>query len=127
MKRVKHIDILAESHVDTLSDTEIRRRFEDAGYEFTDDPEEAIYVLRNGDLVSGGYNNGVRGEDNRCVECLFEDIDRYDSDFWPLVFARTGMVMLVPETKDALCGLHQTLSRKQREIINELNYNITRE
>ena len=110
----------------TLSDSEIRQRLEDDGYEFTDNPEEAIYVLRNGDMVSGGFYDGIRGEDHRMIESVMDDIDRYDDNFWSEVFNRTSMLMLIPETKQALIGENQKLTSKQKYILKQLGYELER-
>jgi predicted hotdog family 3-hydroxylacyl-ACP dehydratase len=39
----------------------------------------------------------VRGTYHRANECLFDDIDRYDDDFWEQVFKRTEAIMAMPE------------------------------
>lgn len=110
-----------------LSDNEIVNRFDDAGIEVTDDLSQAIYLLRDGTLISGGFCDSIRGEDHRCVECLFDDIDRYSPNFWEDVFRRTGMIMLVPETRQALMSKSQVMTAKQREVLDRLNYYVMKE
>ena len=105
-----------------LSDSEILNRFDESGMELTDDPFEAIYLLRNGALISGGFCDGVRGEDHRCVECLFDDIDRYTPDFWTTMMQRTGMVILIPENNQAIMLKSQVLTAPQQKILKQLNY-----
>ena len=79
-----------------MESDEIRKRLTDEGEEFTDNVFEAIYIFPNGDMMSGDFNSGIRGTDHRAIEILFEDIDRYDDDFWDEVFRRTGAIMVMP-------------------------------
>ena len=110
-------------HVTTdLSDSEILNRFEEAGIELTSDPFEAIYLLRNGKLISGGFYDGIRSEDHRCVECLFDDINRYSPNFWEECMKRTGMVILIPETEQAMMLKSQVLTTPQQKVLKQLNY-----
>lgn len=50
-------------------------------YHITDNPAEAIYIFPDGKVLSGDFDSGVRGTAHRAIECLFDDIDRYDDDF----------------------------------------------
>ena len=108
-----------------LSDDEIVRKFEDAGLETTNNPREAIYLLRDGTLISGFYE-GIRSEDHRCAECLFNDTNRYDPYFWDKLFETTGMAILHPETEKALIGKGQQLTEAQQEVLDELGYWVNR-
>lgn len=80
-----------------LSCETIRNRLEEADRYMTDDPFSAIYALRDGSLVSGNYNGGVRCEDHNCMNAVI-DTDYYDRQFWHDVFSETGVLMLIPET-----------------------------
>lgn len=105
-----------------LSDDEILNRFDEAGIELTTDPFEAIYLLRNGKLISGGFYNGIRSEDHICAQYLFNDIDRYTPDFWEKMMKRTGMVVLIPETEQAVMLKSQVLTTPQQKVLKQLNY-----
>lgn len=105
-----------------LSDEDIVEKFTDSGIELTTNPFEAIYLLRNGKLISGGFYDGVRGEDHRCVQCLFDDINRYSPNFWEECMKRTGMVILIPENRQAMMLKSQILTVPQQKILKQLNY-----
>lgn len=107
-----------------LSDKQIVEIFEDNGYDLTNNPNHAIYVLRNGSMIDGVFVGNNRSEDHRCAECLFDDIDRYDENFWSELFRRTSMVLLMPETETALKGKNQKLTPQQTKILEKLNYEI---
>ncbi len=108
-----------------LSDDEIVDRFVDYGLELTSEPEDAIWLLRDGTLICGVYED-IRSEDHRCAECLIDDLDRYDNNFWDEVFKRTGMIALVPETCTAWLSPSQHVTPKQKQILNYLHYDIER-
>lgn len=110
--------------VEWITDDEIVETLENEGFEMTNDPNDAIYVLRDGRMISGQIYYGVRGEDHRMIENLFNDIDRYDEKFWETAFERTGVLMLIPETRMAL-GLPSTktgLTQKQINVLNRTRY-----
>ena len=103
-----------------VNDKKIREFF-DERTGFTDNPNEAIYVLRDGTLVSGGYEDGIRGEDHAIAEGLIE-IDRYDNSFWSKLHFETDFVRLTPETKIALIMENQKLNPFQENVIKEGGY-----
>lgn len=96
---------------------EIKERLEEEGFSLTEDIHEAIYILPNGEMISGDFDSGVRGTDHRMIESLL-DVDRYDDDFWSKVHAQTGVVMYVPETQYALIAENQPLTGQQKELLN---------
>ena len=104
-----------------IPDSKIKEKFLAEGLELTRNPHEAIFLLRDGSMISGFYE-GVRSEDHRCAECLFDDTDRYDPHFWDKLFESTGMVVLHPETEKALIGRGQRLTEEQQAILDELGY-----
>lgn len=116
----------AADNSDIVTDDYIRQRLEDDGYEFTDNPDEAIYILRNGDMVRGFYE-GVRSEDHRMIESVFDDIDRYTTDFWKQMFNRTGLLMLIPESNQALTSTSVNLTEEQKKILKKLGYELMKE
>ena len=104
-----------------MPDEEIIQKFGDEGIVTTHNPRHAIYLLRNGTLIDGFYQ-GVRSEDHRCAECLFDDFDRYDPHFWNKLLEATGMVILHPETEKALVGRGQQLTDAQQAVLDKLGY-----
>lgn len=107
-----------------MTDEQIEQRVLDEGFSFTDNPRDAIYVLRNGKLIDGDIHERVRGEDYRMIECLFDDIDRHTPNFWSLVHEQTGVVQLVPETKTALKMEGQVLTEPQQKVIDSCDYRL---
>lgn len=105
-----------------ISDDDIVERFEAEDIGTTDDEASAIYVLRNGTMIDGGFQSGCRGEDHACVEHILPGASRYSGDFWEEVFARTEMVMLVPETKMAVYPEWLTPTTDQQAVIDDLGY-----
>lgn len=83
------------------------------GYNMTDNPYEAIYILTDGQLISGDFDYGSRGTDHRMIE-IVTPINRYDKNFWDYVHRELKLVMLVPETKVALIKKGQELTAAQK-------------
>ena len=104
-----------------MTDSEIIDKFEENGLQTTRNPHHAIYLLRDGTMISGFYE-GVRSEDHRCAECLLDDTDRYDPQFWDKLFEATGMILLHPETEKAMIGKGQTPTDAQNRVLDELGY-----
>lgn len=110
-----------------MTDKEIHERLQDGEIELTDNPWEAIYIMRDGSLISGNFSYGSRGDDHRIIEYIFDDINRYSKGFWDQMFKRTGMIMLIPETMQALVPDFIVPTTQQRSILNELEYEIVTE
>lgn len=91
----------------------------------TDNINEALWLLKDGTMIDGEYDFGMRGQDHRIIECLLDDLDRYDGEvFWNEVHKRFGAIRLVPETGYALIKQGQQLSAIQEEILSETDYQI---
>ena len=98
----------------------IRKKCIDNEIEFTPSPNHAIYILPDGSLIDGCFYDGSRTGDHRIAELLSE-FDRYDGDkFWLDLLDNLNMVMLVPESKQILITLKQKITRKQKEVMNDL-------
>lgn len=107
----------------TLTNEQIIELFEAEGVETTESLDEAIYILDDGTLISGMFFDGMRTEDHRIIEVLFDDIDRYTKDFWEQAHERTGMIQHVPETSFILIkqGQEPTAEQKQYfEMVEEV-------
>lgn len=92
--------------------------------ETTKNIDEAIYILTDGQLISGMFDYGSRTQDHRCIEALFDDTDRYDKQFWNKVVERTGVVQYVPETQMILLKGSQKPTEHQQELIDEHNLEV---
>ncbi|HHP7503175.1 TPA: hypothetical protein ACSGGW_001960 [Staphylococcus aureus] len=104
-----------------MDNAEIINLLEGEGIEITENINEAIYIMSDGRLISGMYDCGIRGIDHKVIECLFDDIDRDENNFWDVVINRTRLVMYVPETKTILLKKNQVITDSQLTIINQLN------
>lgn len=101
-----------------LTNKTIIKLFEDEGIETTTNIDEAIYILSDGTLISGMFYDGMRTEDHRIIEVLFDDIDRYTEGFWELAHNRSGMIQHVPETSFILYKESQIITEAQRQYFN---------
>ena len=105
-----------------LLNKQIIKIFEDEGIETTDNINEAIYILTDGTLISGMFYDGMRTEDHRIIEVLFDDIDRYTSNFWSIAHKRTGMIQHVPETSYILKTVGQEVTTEQQAYFNQVEH-----
>lgn len=98
-----------------FTNDEIIELFEAEGVETTENLDEAIYILDDGRMISGMFFDGMRTEDHRIIEVLFDDIDRYTENFWQQAHGCTGMIQHVPETSFILVkqGQEPTLEQEQ--------------
>lgn len=97
--------------------------FENEGIELTNNIDEAIYIFDDGSMLSGMFVDGMRTEDHRIIELLFDDTDRYDTKFWDNVVERTRVIQYVPETKFILLKPNQVMTSQQQKIVDK--YNLT--
>ena len=98
-----------------MTDKQISEILEEEGYSFTDNLEESVFILKNGNLVDGGFFGG----DTRTIEHreIAESVV-LDKDFWSVFHQRTSMIMVVPETRELLIMEKQKLSNEQKAIMN---------
>lgn len=113
-----------------VTDEQIKAYVEDYGYEMTDNLGEALYILRDGSMISGGYDMGIRGEDhNMIVDLISEGVEKDKNsegatNFWKALHQKTSLVRVVPETNSALIATGQQLTAPQRHVIDELGYRV---
>ena len=130
MQKVTEVAIMTEyeSKNGMVTDDAIKKYLQDNEYQLSMDPEVALYILRDGSLISGNYEYGSRTEDHRMIEGLIsEGKELYTGDpekFWGALHAKTGLIRVVPETQEALIGVNQSLSQTQRELIKRLDYQV---
>ena len=103
-----------------MDDKKILEILESEGLDTTLDPQQAIYILRNGALINGDFVSGYRANDHRMIEVVMENTNRYDPNFWSKVHSELGVVMLVPETKEVLVMENQVLTPQQKNIVKAL-------
>lgn len=98
-----------------MTDKQISEILEEEGYSFTDNLEESVFILKNGNLVDGGFFGGNTRtiEHREIAESVVLDKDRNDKDFWSVLHQRTSMIMVVPETRELLIMEKQKLSNEQ--------------
>lgn len=89
-----------------------------------DNINETIFILTDGQLISGMFSYGSRTVDHRVMELLFDDTDRYDTGFWDKVVERTGVVQYVPESQMILLKPKQHVTDAQQKWIDEHNLEV---
>lgn len=130
MQKVTEVEEMTEyeSQNGMVTDEAIKKYLQDNEYQLTKNPQEALYILRDGSLISSNYEYGSRTEDYRMIEGLIsEGKELYTGDpekFWGALHAKTGLIRVVPETQEALIGVDQSLSQTQRELIKRLDYQV---
>lgn len=105
-----------------MTDTEIKAILEECDYKLTENPREAIYILRDGSMIDGEFFDGKRSVDHKMIECFMEDIAHYHNDFWSRVHTDLGVVMTVPECRTYMIMEGQEITEQQNDILKELNY-----
>ncbi|BDA81641.1 hypothetical protein [Staphylococcus phage vB_SsapH-Golestan-100] len=104
-----------------LTNNQIIEMFEAEGVETTESLAEAIYIMSDGTLISGMFYDGMRTEDHRIIEILFDDIDRYTPNFWHIAHQRTGMLQHVPETSYILKTVGQDVTTEQQAYFKQVD------
>lgn len=103
------------------STVDLNSWMEEQDLQFTHNPADAIFLTKDGKLISGKsqYNQeSIRDVDHRVLEYLV-DISRYSKNFWKDAIDVSGFVMIVPENKQIMLALDQVLTDKQNYILNE--------
>lgn len=100
--------------------------FEEEGVGLTENINEAIYIFDNGAMLSGMFVDGIRSEEHRTIELLFDDTDRSDEMFWEKVVERTRVAQYIPETEILLLKTNQELSPKQQAIVEKYDLTVER-
>ena len=84
----------------------------------TKDINEAIFIMKDGTLIDGEFDCGIRGDDHN------ELLDYFDGMTWEELHQRLNIVRLVPETKFALISKGQKLNQDQQDILNNSSYQV---
>lgn len=124
-----------ENAAGLVTDQSIKKYLDDEGYTTTDNIDYALYILRDGTMISGADEFGTRVEDHRMIECLISEGDNYFSKdggdesvkrFWDALHAKTSMVRVAPEAKVGLISFDQKLTPQQEDILESNDYEIER-
>ena len=92
---------------------------------FTNDMNNAIWLLHDGTLVDGGFDRGMRSEDHRMVEAGIVGFNRYDEfKFWDVVHYECLAIRLCPEDNTALIRTDQPLTAIQKALLSEYDFKV---
>lgn len=106
-----------------VNDNEIKHFLKDYDYETTDNTDDALWVLRDGTMISNGAseNYGQRSEDHIMIDGLISE-DKFNPEFYNQIQAKTSMLRIVPETEQILIAKGQHLTEKQNEFKKKSGY-----
>lgn len=114
-----------------VSDNNIKKYVTDeCEMHFTDEPQNALYILRDGSMIDGTDEYGDRCEDHRMItDLISEGKDYYTNDrvqniFWEQLHAKTGLIRLCPESNEALIGNGQPLTTSQQRLCDMMSYDV---
>lgn len=94
---------------------------EEQDLQFTQNPADAIFLTKDGKLISGKsvYNEeSIRDVDHSVLQYLV-DLSRYDKNFWRDAIKLSGFVMLIPENKQVMFIPDQLLTAAQQLVLNQ--------
>ena len=86
---------------------------------FTNNIDEAIFILNDGSLVSGEFYDGIRNLDHNSIKSRFEP-----KTSWKKLHDTYNFIRLVPETKTALISGSQVISENVKNMLNLSSYEI---
>jgi len=84
---------------------------------FTNNIDEAIFILNDGSLVSGEFYDGIRNLDHNSIKSRFEP-----ETSWKQLHDTYNFIRLVPETKTALVSGSQVITNSVKNMLNLSNY-----
>ena len=86
---------------------------------FTNNIDEAIFILSDGSLVNGEFYDGIRNLDHNSIKSRFEP-----ETSWKQLHDTYNFIRLVPETKMALVSCNQIIPENIKDMLNSSNYKI---
>lgn len=86
---------------------------------FTNNIDEAIFILSDGTLVSGEFYDGVRNLDHNSIKSRFEP-----EISWKQLHDTYKFIRLVPETRMALISGGQVVPENVKNMLKLSNYKI---
>ena len=101
----------------------------DCDLTLTDNLNKSLYLMTNGEMISGCDEYGERSEDHRCMLDLVLDGKNYyalksQMQAWKKLHKETGLVRICPETKEALIASDQVVTPEQQEVLKEFGYQV---
>lgn len=97
-------------------EADLKEFMEDAAT--TEDINQAIFIMKDGTLIDGEFDCGIRGDDHN------ELLDYFNGMNWEELHQQLDIVRLVSETKFALIGKGQELNQVQQDLLNDSNYQV---
>lgn len=97
-------------------EADLKEFMEDAAT--TEDINQAIFIMKDGTLIDGEFDCGIRGDDHN------ELLDYFNGMNWEELHQQLDIVRLVPETKFALIGKGQELNQAQQDLLNNSDYQV---
>ena len=116
-----------------VTDEALHKWIKDDELEVTDNINEALYIMRDGTMISGtDSETGIRGLDHMCAQDIISEGNTrnlYGSGngvekFWQALHAKTGLIRYAPETETALIGEGQELTDEQLKALSSADYKI---
>lgn len=113
-----------------ITNEEIKKySINDCDLTLTNNLNDSLYLLTNGQMISGCDQYGERSEDHRCMLDLVLNGKNYYTlknpvKAWLKLHRETNLVRICPETKTALITTNQILTTRQKTILNKFNYQI---
>jgi len=86
---------------------------------FTNNINEAIFILSDESLVNGEFYDGIRNLDHNNIKSRFEP-----ETSWKQLHDTYNFIRLVPETKMALISGSQVVSENIQNMLNSSSYEI---
>lgn len=101
----------------------------DCDLTLTNNLNESLYLMDNGQMISGCDQYGERSEDHRFILDLILNGKNYYTlknpvKAWIKLHHETNLVRICPETKTALIATNQALTTRQKDILNNFNYQV---
>lgn len=102
---------------------------DDTAQHYTSNIEEAMHLFPDGRMVSS-TKEGVRGDDhtvirNYCDNIGYPNLANFDRQSMMSILSEgAGIVIVVPETEEALKTVKQELTPQQRKVLRDSNFSI---
>lgn len=110
-----------------MTDQEVFEYFKDCGLDAVDNPDIALYIMKNGMMIGDPLDEeeGIRGTDHQVALGLTDASLSYEKR-WKKLHEETGLIRYVPETGEALIAEKQELTYAQMAWIDEVSASVER-
>jgi hypothetical protein len=94
-------------------------------FPLTTNGHESIFILPDGTMIDGQFDDGSRGIDHNIILGVYGK-EGYDNptETWIKVHGELNLVRTVPEANMALIKTNQELTLIQKQIIEEIEFEI---